>query len=69
MTNLGPYTYYLGILVYKDWVTYSLWLYQKGYIEKVLWEFSMWECKPVITLIDINKLKPFKEGFIAIEID
>ena len=29
----------------------------------------MWDCKPVITLIDINKLKPSKEGFIATEID
>ena len=29
----------------------------------------MWECKPVITLININKLEPFKEGFTATEID
>ena len=29
----------------------------------------MWECKLVVTPIDTNKLKPFKEGFIAIEID
>ena len=29
----------------------------------------MWECKPVITPIDTNKLEPPKEGFIAIEID
>jgi hypothetical protein len=29
----------------------------------------MWEYKLVITPIDTNKLKPLKEGFIAIEID
>ena len=29
----------------------------------------MWDYKPVITPIDINKLKPSKEGFIATEID
>ena len=69
MTNLGPYTYYLKILVRRDRLTHSLQLYQKGYIKKVLWEFSIWECKPVITPIDTNKLKPSKEGFIATEID
>ena len=29
----------------------------------------MQECKLVITPIDTNKLKPFKEGFLATEID
>ena len=29
----------------------------------------MWECKPVITPIDTNKLEPFKEDFIATETD
>ena len=29
----------------------------------------MWEYKLVITPIDTNKLKPFKEGFTATEID
>ena len=29
----------------------------------------MWEYKPVITPIDINKLEPSKEDFTAIEID
>ena len=69
MTDLGPCIYYLGISVRRDRLTHSLQLHQKGYIEKVLREFSMWECKPVITPIDTNKLEPFKEGFIATEID
>ena len=69
MTDLGPCTYYLGILVYKDRLTHSLWLHQKGYIKKVLREFSIWECKPVITPIDINKLEPSKEGFTVIKTD
>jgi hypothetical protein len=69
MTNLGPYTYYLGMLVRRDRLTRSLWLYQKGYIKKVLREFSMSEYKLVITPIDTNKLEPSKEGFIAIELD
>ena len=29
----------------------------------------MWDCKPVITFININKLEPSKEGFTATEID
>jgi Reverse transcriptase (RNA-dependent DNA polymerase) len=69
MTDLGPYTYYLGISVRRDRLTRSLWLYQKGYIKKVLREFSMWECKLVITPIDTNKLEPSKEGFTATELD
>ena len=67
MTDLGPCTYYLGMSVRRDRPTRSLRLHQKGYIEKVLREFNMWECKPVITPMDTNKLEPPKEGFIAIE--
>ena len=69
MTDLGPCTYYLGMSVRRDRLTYSLRLYQKGYIKKVLREFNMWEYKLVITPIDTNKLEPSKESFIAIEID
>jgi hypothetical protein len=69
MTNLGPCTYYLGISVCRDQPAHSLQLHQKGYIEKVLQEFNIWDCKPVVTPIDINKLKPSKEGFTATEID
>jgi len=29
----------------------------------------MWERKLIIIFININKLKPFKKGFIVIEID
>ena len=29
----------------------------------------MWECKPVLTPMDTNKLEPSKEGFVAIETD
>ena len=29
----------------------------------------MWDCKPVITPIDINKLEPSEEGFTTIKID
>jgi len=69
MTDLGPCTYYLGMSVRRDRPTRSLWLHQKGYIEKVLREFNMWECKPVVTPIDTNKLEPSEEGFIATETD
>ena len=69
ITDLGPYTYYLGMLVRRDQPAHSLRLHQKRYIEKVLREFNMWECKPVITPIDTNKLEPSKEGFTATETD
>ena len=69
MTDLGPCTYYLGMSVRRDRPAHSLRLHQKGYIKKVLQEFNIWDYKPVITPIDINKLKPSEEGFTAIEID
>ena len=69
MTDLGPCTYYLGMSVRRDRPAHSLRLHQKGYIEKVLREFSMWECKPVITPMDTNKLEPSEEGFTATETD
>jgi len=57
------------MLIRRDRLTCSLWLYQKGYIKKVLREFNIWEYKLVITSMDTNKLEPPKEGFIAIETD
>jgi hypothetical protein len=54
MSDLGPCSYYLGIQVIRDRATRTIRLSQKAYIEKILREFDMWECKPVTTPIDTH---------------
>jgi hypothetical protein len=44
MTDLGPCKYYLGMEVTRDRPNRTLKLSQRGYIEKVLREFGMWDC-------------------------
>lgn len=44
MTDLGPCKYYLGMEVIRDRENRTLKLSQRGYIEKVLTDFGMWDC-------------------------
>jgi hypothetical protein len=68
MTDLGACTYYLGMSVTRDRRNRVLRLNQRGYIEKVLRDFSMWECNPTLTPMDA-KLEPMPEGYKATEED
>ena len=54
MTDLGPCHYYLGMEVSRDRQNRTIHLSQKGYIEKVLRDFSMWECKPNATPMETS---------------
>lgn len=44
MEDLGPCSYYLGMKITRDRLNRTLKLSQKGYIERFLKEFGMWEC-------------------------
>ena len=52
MVELGPYTYYLGMTVNRDWQQKQIQLSQPAYQERVLREHGMGECKPIIVPMD-----------------
>ena len=54
MTNLGPCSYYLGMNVRRDLVSWALFLGQRAYLDKVICDFGMAECKPVSLSMDPN---------------
>ena len=54
MTDLGPCNYYLGMSVKRDLTNRSLFLGQRAYLEKVIRDFGMADCKPVTLPIDPN---------------
>lgn len=57
MTDLGPTHYYLGIGIERDRGHRALHLSQKAYLEKVMKDHGMWECKPVATPMDSARLE------------
>ncbi|SLM33334.1 Ribonuclease H-like domain [Lasallia pustulata] len=54
MTDLGPCSYYLDMSVRRDLVNRALFLGQHAYLDKVIRDFGMAECKPVSLLMDPN---------------
>ena len=52
MSDLGPCTFYLGMTVTRDRRNRRLSLCQAAYLEKVLREHNMWECKAAPTPMD-----------------
>lgn len=52
MTDLGPYSYYLGMAVTWDQQNRTIWFSQIVYIKKVLWDCGMANSKPMSTLIN-----------------
>lgn len=52
MSNLGPVSFYLGIAVTQDHVNKILSLGQKTYLEKILKDHRIWECKAITVPID-----------------
>ncbi|SLM33365.1 gag-pol polyprotein [Lasallia pustulata] len=54
MTDLGPCSYYLNMSVRRDLVNWALFLDQRAYLDKVIRDFGMAECKPVSLLMDPN---------------
>ncbi|KAH9648425.1 retrovirus-related pol polyprotein from transposon TNT 1-94-like protein [Citrus sinensis] len=49
MKDLGPATKILGMHIIRDRISKTLFLFQTGYVEKILSRFGMKESKPVLT--------------------
>ena len=54
MSDLGPCTYYLGMLIQRDRQNRILRLSQEAYIDKVISQFGMENCKPVSTPMETS---------------
>lgn len=63
MINIGSCTYYLGIPIWHERPMRTLYLSQHEYIERILREFGMWECKPVATPMDSSRFEAPEEGY------
>ncbi|EKG09467.1 Integrase catalytic core [Macrophomina phaseolina MS6] len=56
MTDLGPCSYYLGMSIQRDQQNRILHLSQEAYIDKIIHQFGMDDCKPVNTPIETSPL-------------
>ena len=65
MTDLGSLRFYLGMGIERDRSNRILFLSQKAYLEKVLKDHGMWECKPVATPMDSNALEAAGPDHVA----
>ena len=54
MSDLGPVSFYLGMAVTRDRGNKILRLGQQAYLEKILKDHGMWECKAVAVPMDGN---------------
>lgn len=54
MVELGPCTFYLGMTVTRDYSQRQLQPSQPAYLERVLKEHGVWECKPVVVPMDTH---------------
>jgi hypothetical protein len=68
MTDLGPYSYYLGITITRDRTNRILRLGQRAYIERFLKRYGVWEnVKTCVTLMDTTKLCKPEEGYTTLK--
>lgn len=65
MSDLGSCHYYLGMSVRRDRPHRVLFLGQRGYVEKILRDFGMWEAKSAATPMDTTKLENPEEGYVC----
>ena len=66
MFDLGPYVYYLDIIVKRDRVVDILRLGQAVYVTRFLKHFNCWSLNPVFTPLKTSrKLQPAREGYVA----
>ncbi len=54
MSDLGPCTYYLGMMISRNRSLRQLTLDQSTYVEQVLRDHGMWDCKPLATPMDAS---------------
>lgn len=61
MTDLGPCSHYLGMVVTRDRKNRTIRLSQNAYIEKILKDFGMSEAKPQYTPIKTDQIKTVED--------
>lgn len=64
MVELSPCIYYLGMTITRNRQQRQIQLSQPAYFERVLREYGMWECKPVVVPID-TQLSVAETGYKA----
>ena len=70
MTDLGPCHYYLGMTVTRDRSKRQVRLSQRAYIERILKDFGMQDCKPMATPMETKaKLEPAPDDYTPSTID
>lgn len=52
MSDLGPVSFYLGMAITRDRANKILRLSQETYLEKILKDYGMWECKAIVVPMD-----------------
>ena len=57
ITDLELCSYYLDMRVTQNRSNHTIYLSQDDYVEKILWDFNMWECKKTDTFMNSNKMK------------
>ncbi len=63
MIDIGSCTYYIGISIWGERPMRTSYFSQHGYIERILREFGIWECKLVATPIDFSEFEAPEEDY------
>ena len=63
MNDLGELHFFLGVQIERNRVARTLTMHQKSYIDSVLSQFGMEDCKPLATPLDVKAtlVKPSQE--------
>ena len=52
MSDLGPVSFYLRMIVTQDCTNWILYFGQQSYLERTFQDHGIWDCKAVAVLID-----------------
>jgi len=69
MTDLGPCAFYLGMSVRRDRRQRTIYLSQRGYIEKMLKDLGMWESNPTTIPIQTAKIPPPDDDYLLDQLE
>ena len=66
ITDLGSLAYYLGMGVQRDRQQRAFYFSQKTYLEKVIRDYDMWECNPMVIFMEFNiKLTAVEADYVC----
>lgn len=63
MINIGSFTCYPSISIWRKRLMQTLYLFQHSYIKRVLREFCIKKCKPMVKQIDFSIFEVSKENY------